>query len=770
MMHADTNTISADQQVNAALNQQLDNAIKLQQAGQLEAAKNIYCEVIAKDPTNANAWHLLGMTLYSGGIYPDAIECLQKAIAFSGESPTLLGHLALIEHASDNSLHAIALLNKAIELDPDNTELVNNLGVLLLELGQLKEAQAKFEIVLKRQPEFTQASMNLANCLVRQNQLYDAEAIYRQLLERIESLSETSGGSVEDENKLDILGNLGECLRRQCRLNESIEVLNQVIKARPNDLVSRLTHARSFVKLGQHQEAKELFTGIIDEFPGCSKAMHYLATTLQDLGDLKGAEEQLYRSLELSPNDAHALCSLGFIHIESERRDEARICFEKAISIDNSMSEVHGCLVYLMTGDPEVSPQQLFEAHKQWGEAYGCKQPFNGHSNDRTETRKLRIGYASADLRQHAVAGFFEPLLRLRDNEQFETFCYYEHTTNDSVTEKLKAMTDHWRVTFGFSDQQVFQQVLDDQIDILVDLSGHTFGNRLTAWSMKPAPIQISWLGYPNTTGLKAIDYTFTCEVQNPPDEPTWHTEQLLRIPGGSFSFLPPEHAPELTPLPADTKGHITFGSLHRPFKISAKTHDFWAAALHANPDAHLLAFNTRFNDRSMAELRAALVERGIEDARIDIQNQFTGKSYLEIYKEIDIGLDVTPWAGGTTTMQALWMGVPMIAIYGNNRPSRGTAGIVHHLGYPQWIAKDESEYGEKLGQLASDLDQLRELRKSLRQQTVQTIADEQRFVTEVEKAYRAIWRHWCQSSSATSSPALHLPIGSMDAASRTNV
>ncbi|WP_167546780.1 O-linked N-acetylglucosamine transferase, SPINDLY family protein [Stieleria maiorica] len=715
----------------------IENALAMQRAGNLEQAKQLYCEVLSVVPDHADAWHLLGMTLYSAGAYPSALECLEKARGFMGDQPELISNLAIVYHSAGDARRAHQMLHQVIEADPENSETRNNLGVFLLESGHLEQAEQQFQRAIRIDPQSEQAAMNLANCWVRQNRLHDAEQVYHDLVQR-------------NPGNLDVLGNLGECYRRQCKWEESLELLQRVVHCRPGDVVSKLTLARTLVNLGRLPEAAERFEQLVIEFPDNAKAHHYLGTVLLSLRDVARAKTEIRRALELDPTDAHALCSLGFVYIESDRRREAAECFAEAVKRDPRMSSAHGCLLYLMSGDPEISPEQLFEEHIRWGERHGNVQPIRRHTNRPDRERKLRIGYASADFREHAVTAFFEPLLRLRDRSMFEVYCYYESGVGDNVTERLKSLADHWRVTLGYSDQQVAQQIADDQIDILVDLAGHTSGNRLPAFATKPAPIQISWLGYPNTTGLQAIDYCLTCDVQNPIGEPTLHTEELIRIPGGSFCFAPPKNAPDVSSLPAAGKGYVTLGSLHRPFKISSTTHDLWAAALKACPNSKLLAFNTRFNEPLKAELISALAQRGISESRIEVRSTYRGDSYLETYHEIDIGLDATPWAGGTTTMEALWMGIPVIGFYGNNRPSRGTAGIVHHLGKPEWIARTTDQYASLVGSLAGDLESLAEIRRSLRELTRQTIADQQRFVTELQNAYRQVWQRWCVEQSVS--------------------
>lgn len=715
----------------AAIAAKIEVAIALQKAGELEQAKAIYCDVLASDPHHCDAWHLLGMTLYSAGAYESALECLEKARALLGDHPEVIGNMALVYHAAGDFEQALEMLRFVVQSEPANANARNNLGVFLLENGRFREAETQLAKTLEIQPDFDQAGMNLANCWVRQNRLHDAEQLYDELLRK-------------NPDDLDVLGNLGECYRRQCKWDAALDVLQQVVRLRPDDLVSQITYARTLVNLGRLEDAAERFEALVNEYPHCAKARHYLGTVLLEQDDVTGAVREIKRALEMTPDDAHALCSLGFAYIQSDRRADAAECFQAALKIDPSMSGAHGCLLYLMSGDPAFSPERVFEEHVRWGEIHGNVAQLAAHKNTRDPARRLRIGYASADFCEHAVASFFEPLLRLRNRDHFEIYCYYESGVEDHITAQMKAEADHWRVTFGRSDQQVARQILDDQIDILVDLAGHTVGNRLPALAYKPAPVQISWLGYPNTTGLKAIDYCLTCDVQNPVGEPTLHTEDLIRIPGGSFCFAPPKNAPDVFDLPASHNGFVTFGSLHRPFKISSYTQDLWAAALKACPNARLLAFNTYFNESLKTELRNALVQRGVDAERIEIRNTYRGESYLETYREIDIGLDATPWAGGTTTMEALWMGVPVIGYYGNNRPSRGTAGIVHHLGHPDWIARTKDEYSARLSQLASDLPELVRIRQTLREQTRNTIADEQRFVTELEQAYRKVWKRWC--------------------------
>ena len=428
---------------------------------------------------------------------------------------------------------------------------------------------------------------------------------------------------------------------------------------------------------------------------------------------------------------------------------KAEACFREVIAADPTRSESHSSLLFLMSNNPAIGPQELLDEHKRWGLLHANRPSGMEFANCRRPERRLRIGYVSPDLRQHAVAAYFEPVLEAHHTDQVETFCYADVSVPDATTERLRQHSDHWRFITGHSDGRVAEFIREDQIDILVDLAGHTAGNRLKMFGLKPAPIQATWIGYPNTTGVPAMDYRFSCETQNPSSEPSYHTENLIRMAHGSFCFQRPGNAPDISSLPAEASGYVTLGSLHRPMKITEGVRDLWAGVLASCPNARLLVFNTRFNDESAAELMAGLVRRGVDANRIRIQNKIRGNSYLEVYHQIDIGLDVFPWAGATTTMEAVFMGVPVVALYGDRRSSRSTAAIMNNIGHPELIVRDPDQYRQAVQDLAGDLPRLASLRKTLRPDAERTVMDVERFTCELETIYRQMWQSWVRDPSA---------------------
>lgn len=709
-------------------------ALQLQQSGNLSQAKQIYLQVLEQEPRNADAWHLLGMALFAGGEAAEAIDCLQNANAIVPNHPDILANLGIIYRGLGDLEQAKIILQRAVETAPDSLAARNNLGTVLLELTDLDNAADQFEAALKLDPTFDNATMNLGNVRQHQGRLLDAESLYRGVLQR------------KPDDAM-ALNNLGETLRNQGKWSEATAALEHALLQQPNSVETRINLGRVLLNQFRNSEAQIQFTNLIESQPRLSKPYHYLGKALFETGDMPNALAQIEHSLELDPTDVYARSTLGFVNLEMGRSQAAADCFRKVIEDDPGMSEAHGCLLFVMSGDAEMDQADLFEEHKRWGKMHGSLEPLGPHRNSKQPDRRLRIGYVSPDLRRHAVANFFRPVMEMHDPDRVETFCYSEAANPDEMTEQLKQLSHHWRSTKGLSHEQVARQVMSDEIDILVDLAGHTSGNRLEALALRPAPIQVTWMGYPNTTGLESIDYRLTCETQNPVDEPTYHTEELIRMPHGSFCFSTPVQSPEIGPLAATHNGYITFGSLHRPFKISSSVRDLWANVLNAIPQSRMLIFNTRFTHESSDSLSQDLIQRGIATDRVEIRNEFDGSSYLDVYREIDIALDVSPWAGGTTTMEALWMGVPVVALNGQRRSARSTAAIMKNAGHADLVADSFEQYVKLATELATDIPRLLELRNGMRETLRKTLFNAEQFTRDLEKEYRSMWTRWCESN-----------------------
>ncbi len=712
------------------------SALKLQQKGRLDEAQRLYREVLKKDPKNPDAWHLWGMTLFSANEFESAIECLQHTLTLTPNQPDVLANLGVVHRAAGNLEDARRVLEQAVGIPPELANSFSNLGTVYMELGRIEDAETQFEKALSIDSDSKLAAMNLGNLWQDQHRHLDAENVYRSLLR-------------QHPNDALLLNNLGESLRNQGKWEQAVEVLDRAIRVVPDSVELRLNLGRNLAQLRRFEEAQLQFTGLIEQHPDHPKPYHYLGKLILGMGDAGKAVEVISRAVELGPKEPHSLCSLGFALLEIGDRVQAETCFRSALEIDPAFSSAHSTLLFLMSSKSHVSQATLFEEHKEWGEAHGSVTPLKSRrqwsvERDKTKNRKLKIGYVSPDLRNHVVDYYFRPVLNNHDRSQFETFCYAEVGEPDETTETLKQLSDNWRFTTGLSDEQVARQIMSDEIDILIELAGHSSNNRVLALAYRPAPVQVTWLGYPNTTGLKSIDYRITCETQNPFGEPTYHTEELFRMPNGSFCFTPPVITPELSELPAVKNGFITFGSLHRPDKISESTLDLWAGVLQKSPTSKLSLFHTRFKKESMERLVKSLNQRGIAPDRVQIRNEVTGAHYLEAYENIDISLDATPWAGATTTVESLWMGVPVIAFHGDCRSSRSTAAIMKNVKHETLIAHSPDEYASIAKRLSADLPLLNRHRRSLRREVQDTIMNAPNFTREFENSIREMWHRWC--------------------------
>ena len=705
---------------------------ELYRAGKFDQARRQLLESLRHSPEKADAWHILGLTLRQLGFLDQAIECLEKADRLIPERPDILSNLAVVYRESNQNEKALKSVKKALTANPHCTNARNIHAVALMECERIMEAESEFRSLLTRDPANVEAGMNLGNLLQKQGRLQDAIDTYRQALK------------TQPNHEL-LQFNLCEALRGIGQHQPAINGFRQILAKNPKMLAARINLARTLGRLGQYEDAVRQLQTVIQSSPEHAKATHYLAKMLLELGQQDQAEQLLLKSVKLLPNDPFVRCTLGRMYSDSHQLSRAETYLREALEVAPELHEANSGLLFVLSGQSSRSDQELFQAHLDWGARFDDVDCFELDRHDFGQRRKLRLGYVSPDFRQHPIASYFLPVLRNHNREQFEVYCYAELKNSDSTTDEIRELSDGWFLTNGCSDLQVANRVRSDQIDILFDLAGHTRGNRLGVFAYRPVPVQITWLGYPHTTGLRHIDFRLTCEVQNPSDTPEYHSESLVRLPHGSFCFSPPSNAPELTALPAAASGNITFGSLHRPFKINLDVLSTWARVLNAVPQSRLLLLNTRFTTSRKQQVENTLVDLGVDANRISIRNEINQKHYLEVYREIDIALDVFPWAGGTTTLEALWMGIPLIAFCGKRRSSRSTAAIVTHAGHPELVAHSQNEYVRLVCHLAADLKRLLAYRANLRKTLRDTIADAARFTQTFEDKMKAIWTEKCR-------------------------
>jgi protein O-GlcNAc transferase len=451
--------------------------------------------------------------------------------------------------------------------------------------------------------------------------------------------------------------------------------------------------------------------------------------------------------LELKPNDWGALSNLAFAYFCQARLENAIACYHQALSADRSCVQAHDNLLFTLQYSPDYDAAAIFAECRRWNEQHAAPLArfIEPHTNDRTPHRRLRIGYVSPDFRNHVLAVFLLPLLESHDRQQFEIFCYSNVAAPDFVTARLQPLANAWRDIRALSDEQIAALIRRDEIDILIDLTVHGDSNRLLVFARKPAPVQVTWLGYPGTTGLATIDYRLTDPYLDPPGHfDTYYSEQSFRLTDTFWCYSSIAHTP-VSDLPALHNGYITFGSLNNLFKVNPGVLSLWARALQGVERSRLIMRAPEGSSRQW--VLDTLKLGGISADRIDFVGRQPRGRYLETYHRIDIALDTFPYNGHTTTLDALWMGLPVVTLIGQTVVGRAGYSQLTNLGVPELIAQSLEEYVHIATTLASDLDRLHRLRSTLRPQIERSpLMDSSRFTRNLEAAYRQLWHGWCQT------------------------
>jgi protein O-GlcNAc transferase len=461
------------------------------------------------------------------------------------------------------------------------------------------------------------------------------------------------------------------------------------------------------------------------------------------------AEPLLKRALAVFPAVAPALNALAHLKQSGADNDGAALWFARAEAAAPYDALIASNRLFHLGYDPALSPKALFDHHRRWAGRHASSERTAPAGSPRPAPhpeRRLRIGYVSADLVRHPVGFFLLPVLANRNPAALETVCYSGRSEGDAFTERLKAAADDWVETASLDDLGLAQRIRSDRIDILVDLSGHTGAHRLSVFARKPAPLQVTWMGYPATTGLGQIDYLIADAVQVPPADERWYVERILRLEPGYVAYAPPDDAPLVSALPALARGRVTFGSLNNLAKLNPQVFRLWAQVLAAVEGSRLLLAWASLGDaRTRQRVQAMATAAGIPSDRLVLRAGGTASDFLARYGEIDVALDPFPYSGGLTTCEALWMGVPVVTWPGQRFASRHAASHLLQAGLDDWIQASSEAYVARAAAAAQDLGRLAELRRTLRARLeASPLLDGAGFSAKLEALYRRIWRDWC--------------------------
>ena len=614
------------------------------------------------------------------------------------------------------------------------------LGVVLQQQGRFGEALVPTQKGAELLPGDAEALSNQGILLKKQGRFAEAEASYRQAL--------TIRPNCAESHSM-----LGIILQEQGRFSEAESSLNRALEIQPDSIAARFDLGIALHELGRFSEAEACFRRTLEINPHFVKAHGSLANVLKDLGRPTEAEASYRRLLEFEPDDAKTHCNLGYILTGMGRLPEAEASLRQALQLQPDFTIAFNNLLFFLSHSERLNAGALFAEHCRFGAQYETPlQPlWPKHSNLPEPDRCLQIGFVSGDLRSHAVASFLEPVLMHLAVHSSLSLHAYSNYKSDDVSQRLRNYVDHWHTVLGLSDAALAEKIRADGIDVLIDLSGHTAHNRLLTFARKPAPVQASWIGYPGTTGLKSMDYYLTDQFLLPPGQfEQQFTEKLVFLPAVA-PFLPIADAPPVNVLPALKNGYVTFGSFNRPIKINRTVIRLWSQLLRALPDSRMMlgAMPTEDIYDTFIDWFA---DEGIDRDRLDFRRQSNTQDYLALHHQVDVCLDTFPYNGGTTTLHAVWMGVPTLTLAGSTAAGRAGVAILEHVGLGTLIAHDSVEFVQQGMSLVADLQTLADIRNTLRDRFTQSALSKPELVAAgLECALRIMWQRWCAGLSAKS-------------------
>lgn len=549
----------------------------------------------------------------------------------------------------------------------------------------------------------------------------------------------------------DVMQVLGIALHRAGRSDDGVELMERSIarnRRNPDYLINLANIRRNRREL---EQAEALLRQAVSLAPQYAKGWHVLASTVRARGMLTDSIEYRRRAVALEPKSASALMRLGLILVEARHLDEGLATQRAALALDPAYVKAHSNYLvgsHYLPGDPAT----MLAEHRRAGAALMRNvEPPAPHANLADPRRRLKIGYVSPDFRVHSVAFFLTAVFAHHGPVQVEVFAYSDVARPDAVTERLRGRAGQWRDIYGLSDDAVATMIRRDGIDVLIDLSGHTAFNRLAVFARKPAPVQVSWLGYPDTVGLPTIDARLTDAIADPSGSESFAVERLVRLPDGFLCYEPGD-APDVAPLPANRHGAVTFGSFSNLSKMTDTVLGLWADLLTAVPGARLVLKARALGDPAVRRDTLAIFERrGIAEDRLQFSGHIEGyRDHMAAYREIDIALDTFPYNGTTTICEALWMGVPTVTLRGDRHCARVGASLLTQVGVPDLIAATAEDYLGIAARLAEDRPRLAALRGGMRDRMRQSpLMDAPRFTANLETAYRELWRAWCAGKAS---------------------
>lgn len=717
-------------------------------------------------PHFIDAHNNLGNTFLSMNLLNNAEESYKKVLALNHNDATANSGIGEVYRQTGRLAEAEIHCRKAIDHQKKFPEGYINLGNTFFQAKRLDEAEQSYRKAIHLEPRHAVGHFNLGNVLKLKGDLEAAEAAYQNAV-------------TLNPNLLAAHANLGNLLRENRRFLEAEVCYRKVVSLKPDLPEGHNNLGNVLFQLGRSEEAIKSYIEALRLNSDYAEAMSNLGNVLKDLNRLDEAEAMCRNAIRIKPRFAEAFCNLGVILKERGQLNDAEAMYRKALSINpqyamacnnlgsvlkhlgrlHEAEEIQKKAIQLAPSTPEYhsnylllilymnkSQEEIWLAQKNFGIQFerDFKNKQKKYVDIKETNRRLKIGYVSGDLRNHAVAFFIKPILEHHNKSLFETFVYSNNPKKDSITFDLERSIDNWRPCFHLNDSQLYELIQNDGIDILIDLSGHTAYNRLLTFARKPAPIQVSWIGYPGSTGLSAIDYRLTYDALDPiGTSEQYHSEKLYRLPNLALPFEMIHGAPDVCGLPALQSGIFTLGCLNGLQKINAEVISLWVEILKEIPNSRFILGNASDNQitRFFREESAA---RGIDENRLVFVKRMPFDQYINLYQSIDLCVDPFPYNGGTTSLQSIWMGVPVLTLAGRSTQSRVGAAVLERAGLSQFIAQSVEEYKKKAVNWSMNLSDLNSIRLSIRPRLKSSKIESKAITNLVEDAYLKMWAIYC--------------------------
>lgn len=717
----------------------LESATERHRAGNLPEARRLYAQLLAADPDHEVALFRSGLLDLQERRLDDALKSIRKATLAAPRNARYQIALGQVLEAMQRWDQAAQAYRCALTADPgwqDDPAILGRLGTALREMGDVDAAIPVLERAAALDPQTPSHAVNLAVALNQRRDFVAADAVLRTVLER-------------EPRNADAAFNLGNALRGLRQSREAAACFRLAADSRPGfaDALNNLGNALK--DLGDYAPAVAAFEEALRVRPDHVAALNNLGCLKRTLGRSDEAEELLRRGLEVDPRHPALHDNLGNVLKDAGELDEAIACFRRSLDLDPSNPATHGNLAYtLCFQSPRPGPVRA--ECERWNLRFAApiSRLAPDESRDLSADRRLNVGYVSADFRDHCQSLFTLPLLARHDHARFRIFCYSGVERPDPFTERIAAHADIWREVRALDDDALARLIREDRIDILVDLTMHMSNGRPLVFARKPAPVQIAWLAYPGTTGMEAIDYRLSDPRLDPEEFDGHYTEKTLRLPDSFWCYDPLADGPAVSALPAIERGHLTLGCLNNACKLTDRTLTLWSGVMRALSTARLLVMAPE--GRHRRRLSGRLAAHGIDPDRADFVCFRPRADYLSTYERIDFALDTFPYNGHTTSLDALWMGVPTVTRVGDTCVGRGGLSQLHQLGLTELAAHSDERFIDIAVGLAADLPRLAALRATLRARLESSpLMDGERFARNLEGAYRTAWTRHVQALRA---------------------